>query len=497
MKRVSGVRPIALGATISFVLAAFVIGTALSGRIVKAGLEKVSDRLRVERISFGWGTVKGHEVKILDRGREVAQAKLIAFRPSIATFFRKGYTFSRITIEEPSLALTITKDNHIATPFPQGTLGELRGTPLLSVRSLEIKNGILNLNDERSGAPAQLQVFNVQLSIDGFSYPLEDKQSTLHVSGQLSGKVLSGRISSSGMVNPKTGALRLVCAAEGLNALQYGSRKPHLHIEKLSLEVESTGSLPISIKAVRIVHGYYRYSSDQKRQITEAVPGTARGGRPKHAPPTVPVALIEGITLEKGEFVIEDSPGRKAAPEISLVDVALSIDRIPLPFDNTPSSFNLSGHIPGRQNMASLRWSGTAAFGTLETDSQLALHSLDVTALKPYLEKQGDALVVGGTVDVQAHVKVHNRSMNTPVRATIRHLELAPPRGIREQFMGIPRSLLLNSLKTRNNEIQIDFLVSGPIDNPSFSLREDMTKRFAVALSKALGLSAVGAGETV
>ena len=63
--------------------------------------------------------------------------------------------------------------------------------------------------------------------------------------------------------------------------------------------------------------------------------------------------------------------------------------------------------------------------------------------------------------------------------------------------MGVPRSLLLNSLKTRNNEIQIDFLVSGPIDRPSFSLREDMARRFAFALAKVLGLSAVGAGETV
>src|SRR5512137_1736111 len=110
MKRLSGVRPIALGITILFVLAACVIATALSGRIVKAGLEKVSDRLRVERISFGWGTVQGHEVKILDSGREVARAKLVAVRPSLATFFRKGYTLSRITIEEPSVALTITKD---------------------------------------------------------------------------------------------------------------------------------------------------------------------------------------------------------------------------------------------------------------------------------------------------------------------------------------------------------------------------------------------------
>jgi hypothetical protein len=490
-------RLVVLGAGILFVLIAAVILTAFSGKMVKAYLEKGSDRFRVGQVSFGWGTIEGHEIRILDNGQEVARAKLVAIRPSLLTFFRKGFTLSRVIFEEPTLTLTITKENHITTPFSKGAEGERQKATPFHVGLLKIKNGILTINDQRQRKPGQLQVYNVNLSVGSFSYPLSDEPSTLHASAQLSGKALSGLISTSGAVNLKSGLLKLDCVAEGLKALEQTGQKPQIQVEKLSFKAESPGGTPVTISDVKIEKPYYRYASQQKREIRESIPGLERGKQAKRESEARPVALVRGIAIKDGEIVISDSSGAKNATEISVVDVSLSLGQFALPFDDTRSFFDLSGHIPGRQNTANLRWSGTTAFGTLDTDSRLSLQSLDLTLLRPYFEKKGDVPVAGGTVDVGAHVKINNHYMDTPVTVTIRHLQLASARGLRDQFMGVPRSILLNSMKTRNEEIRIDFVVSGPMDSPSFNLRENMTKRFAIALAKSLGLSAFGAGETV
>lgn len=490
-------RLMALGAVITVVLVAAAILTALSGRMVKAYLEKGSDRFRVGRVSFGWGKIEGHDVRILDDGQDVARAKIVVVRPSLLTLFRKGFTLSSVVVEEPTLTLTITRENRIAMPFLKGAEGEKQEASPFHVGLLKVENGMLTINDQRRGENAQLQVYNINLSVGKFSYPFYDESSILHISAQLSGKVLSGLLSTSGRINFKSGTLRLTCVAEKFNVFEQAAEKPQIHVEKLSFNAESPGSPPITITDVKIEKPHYRYASAQKKEIAASIPGFEGSNETKPLPERRPVAFVKGVVIKDGEIVITDPSGTKNTAEISVVDVSLSIDRFALPFDSTRSFFDLSGSIPGKQNTAELHWSGTTAFGTLDTDSRLSLQSLDLTLLKPYLERKGDAPVVGGTVNVGAHVKIDNRYMDTPVNVSIRHLQLAPAGGLRDQFIGIPRSMLIKSIKTRDDEIRIDFVVSGPVDSPSFNLRENMTRRFAVALARSLGLSAFGAGEAV
>jgi hypothetical protein len=55
----------------------------------------------------------------------------------------------------------------------------------------------------------------------------------------------------------------------------------------------------------------------------------------------------------------------------------------------------------------------------------------------------------------------------------------------------------VNALKTNDNQIAVDLVLEGSIDNPKFSVRENMATRLAVGLAKTLGLSVIETGGTV
>ena len=55
----------------------------------------------------------------------------------------------------------------------------------------------------------------------------------------------------------------------------------------------------------------------------------------------------------------------------------------------------------------------------------------------------------------------------------------------------------VNALKTNDNQIAFDLVLEGSLDNPKFSVRENMATRLTVGLAKTLGLSVIETGGTV
>jgi len=58
-------------------------------------------------------------------------------------------------------------------------------------------------------------------------------------------------------------------------------------------------------------------------------------------------------------------------------------------------------------------------------------------------------------------------------------------------------SLVINYLKTSNNEIAVDFVVEGNLDNPKFSLQEEFVARMTMALAGKLGFSIEELGKSL
>jgi len=92
---------------------------------------------------------------------------------------------------------------------------------------------------------------------------------------------------------------------------------------------------------------------------------------------------------------------------------------------------------------------------------------------------------------------VSKKRLHAPGRAVISDLEFARARGTMDTFMRVPRGAMVNFLENKDNKIDVDFVIEGDIDNPSFSLNESFATRLASALAENLGVSIRGMVEGV
>src|SRR3990172_9424455 len=74
-------------------------------------------------------------------------------------------------------------------------------------------------------------------------------------------------------------------------------------------------------------------------------------------------------------------------------------------------------------------------------------------------------------------------------RVVISDWEFAPAKGAWDTFMDLPRGAVVNSLKNKDNKIEVDFVLEGDLDNPHFALNEAFVTRVAVATAERLGVS--------
>ena len=90
-----------------------------------------------------------------------------------------------------------------------------------------------------------------------------------------------------------------------------------------------------------------------------------------------------------------------------------------------------------------------------------------------------------------------SRKVHAPGNAVLKDLEFQSGRGAGNQFMGVPSSLVIEYLKTSDNEIPVAFVVEGDLDNPKFSLQEEFVAAMTIALAGKLGFSIEGVAKSL
>jgi hypothetical protein len=182
---------------------------------------------------------------------------------------------------------------------------------------------------------------------------------------------------------------------------------------------------------------------------------------------------------------------------VRITDVDLTADHLSFPAGNQNTAYRLSARLPGNHSTGVLTSSGNTVQKTLDTSAKVSLRNLDLTRFKPYLLKEGDVDISRGFLDLDVDLGIRKRMLYAPSHSVLRDIRFVGGRGLADQFLGVPRNLVVNALKTNNNQIEIDFVAEGSLDNPKFSLRESMVTRLTVGLAKNLGLSVIETGGTV
>jgi hypothetical protein len=130
-------------------------------------------------------------------------------------------------------------------------------------------------------------------------------------------------------------------------------------------------------------------------------------------------------------------------------------------------------------------------------DGKVEIKDLDITEFKPYYQKKGDVNVTKGTLDMNMDVKIRSNKIHAPGKAVLQHLEFSRGSGLGSTFLNLPLSAVVSFLKNHNNEIVVNFVVEGDLNNPKFNLRESIMNKISLEMAEKLGLSIQRIGESI
>lgn len=211
----------------------------------------------------------------------------------------------------------------------------------------------------------------------------------------------------------------------------------------------------------------------------------------------MPQVSIKRIAIHGGSVTYSDRKVTRPPLLTKLENMEFEINDITIPFIDTLSSFILETDIPARDSKGAVKSSGKINLKTRDLNCKVSLKNLDITQFKPYFQKKGDANISKGLLDLELKADVKEGMINAPGRATIKGLAFRSEGGLKDSFLGVPRDEVLHLLKNSNGAIVVDFVLTGNLKNPRFSLRETFAERMTIGLAEKLGLPVSRIGETV
>lgn len=218
-------------------------------------------------------------------------------------------------------------------------------------------------------------------------------------------------------------------------------------------------------------------------------PATPGGGA---APPV----LIEQLVLEDAAIDFFDASVRQPAHKLRLEALDAQVGPLALPALDQPTAIDLHARLKGPQRDGTITIAGTLTAATRDAQLKARVHGVDLVALQPYLLKVNEAGVKRGTLDLSLDAHVAAQRLKAPGRVTLTGLELASGSGLLSTFAGVPRQAVLAAMQ-RDGRIELGFTLDGRLDDPSFSLNENLATRLAGGLAESVGVSIGGVVEGV
>jgi uncharacterized protein DUF748 len=206
--------------------------------------------------------------------------------------------------------------------------------------------------------------------------------------------------------------------------------------------------------------------------------------------------MISTIELKDGSLDLYDATVSRPPLKTRMEEIAGVIRDVAAPAADK-TSFDLAGIVKGVKRDGTAKVSGWVSPAATDSSSHIALESVDLVSLQPYLVKKTDARVAKGTLDLNLASEVRNNNLNGKGKIILNDLTFAPSSGLFDTFMGLPRNAVISFLKDNNNSIDVDFTLTGNTKNPNFSLNENLSTRIATAMAGQLGVSIINVAEGV
>lgn len=204
---------------------------------------------------------------------------------------------------------------------------------------------------------------------------------------------------------------------------------------------------------------------------------------------------IDNMAIAGGVIEFYDASIRRTPVKLRLEQIDASLGKLLIPDLTGQTAIKVNGTLKGNRRDGKLAIDGAIELASKDSGFTTTLRGVDMTVLQPYLVQAAETGVRHGTLDLDLKSSVSKGKLRAPGTLTLSDLELSSGSG---SFMGLPRNAAVGLMKNNSGKISVKFLLEGDIDDPRFSLNEQLATRLATSLASSLGISieslAKGAG---
>jgi Domain of Unknown Function (DUF748) len=205
---------------------------------------------------------------------------------------------------------------------------------------------------------------------------------------------------------------------------------------------------------------------------------------------------IGSIVLREVAIDFHDASVRSGMHKMRFESLQAEVGPLDLPALDSPTEIDLQAVLKGPQRNGRISIRGEATIATLDAKLKATVTGVDLVALQPYLLKVNEAGVRRGALDLALDASVKAKHLRAPGRVTLTGLELASGGGVLATFGGVPRQAVLAAME-RDGRIEVGFTLEGRIDDPAFSINDNLATKLAGGLAETLGVSLGGVVEGV
>jgi hypothetical protein len=205
----------------------------------------------------------------------------------------------------------------------------------------------------------------------------------------------------------------------------------------------------------------------------------------------LPALAIDEVRLVDGALDLYDASVRQPPHRLRIEGLQARAGPIALPALDAPVRLALHGVLKGPRHDGRIAIQGEVTPATRDARVEAHFAAVDLLALQPYLLAVADAGVKRGRLDLELKAKVERKHLHAPGVVTLTDLELANGNGMLARFAGAPRQAVLAAMR-HDGRIRVAFTLDGRLDDPAFSLNENLVTRIASGLAESLGVSIEG-----
>jgi hypothetical protein len=248
------------------------------------------------------------------------------------------------------------------------------------------------------------------------------------------------------------------------------------------------------IASVQVEGGYLSMlrSKDGKLRVLPALLDGAAAAKPAVAtePTAAPQLDIGQVRLVAASLDFYDASVRQPAVHLRIEQLDSELGPLALPDLNQTMQLSLAGVFKGSQRDGHISIQGDYKRASRDAQIRANFNGVDLVKLQPYLLKMADTGIRHGSLDLAIDAKVQHNHLKAPGKLTLTQLELSSD-GALATFAGLPRKAVLAAM-TEKGRLEVKFTLEGRLDDPAFSLNENLATKIASGLAESLGVSLSG-----